>query len=56
MDKKQEKKLESVNAKIYRLKEIMNAKAHGKTSDNLKILQQLQELYKERNTLKKFME
>jgi hypothetical protein len=45
------KELDNVNKKILRLKEIMNTKAHGKTSDNLKILQQLSELYKQRTAL-----
>jgi hypothetical protein len=44
--------LENVELKIRRLKEIMNTKAHGKTSDDLKLLQQLSELYKQRTRLR----
>lgn len=46
------KELFEVNLKITRLKEIMNRKAHGPDSNELKLLQQLSELYKKRAQLK----
>lgn len=48
---KENKKLKKVLKQIQHLTELMATKAHGKTSDDLKILQQLQELYKQRNEL-----
>jgi hypothetical protein len=48
---KENKKLKGVQKKIQHLTEVMTTKAHGKTSDDLKLLQQLQELYKQRNEL-----
>jgi hypothetical protein len=46
-----DRELKNVERKILRLKEVLNTKAHGKTSDDLKILQQLSELYQERKRL-----
>lgn len=48
---KENKKLKKVQKQIQHLTELMTTKAHGKTSDDLKLLQQLQELYKQRNEL-----
>lgn len=50
------KELEKVERKIAHLEGITKAKSHGKTSDQLKILQQLSELYKRRNELRASMQ
>lgn len=46
------KELANVERQIERLEKITKSKAHGKTSDDLKILQQLSELYRKRSQLK----
>lgn len=45
------KELKNVEKKIAHLEAITKSKNHGKTSDQLKILQQLSELYQKRNAL-----
>lgn len=48
---KRDKELKGVEKKIAHLEQVMNDKKHGKTSDDLKLVQQLSELYKKRTTL-----